>query len=198
MQVLRPLLAVLVLVTAVDALAQEDAGMRSTVVVLTEDPLLRADVEERLVALARANDYDAVTSYDFAPDVSDIDSMQFVAALGEHGIGAVLMLRPAAVGEGASLDSVRNSVSPGVFGRMREFAREITRVDPDHLIAVVHMAIYAVKDGEVEFLSAGAVWLDEEVEDQDEGIDRLLDLVLYNVDAVRPAIRRHLGLPPLQ
>jgi hypothetical protein len=84
-----------------------------------------------------------------------------------------------------------------VFGTMRAFASEVTEVDPDHLIAVVHMAIYAISDGAAELLSAGAVWLDEEVESQDVGIDRLLALVLYNVDAVRPAIRRHFGLPPL-
>jgi hypothetical protein len=195
---LRLLICLPVLVLAAPLPAQEAIGMRSAAVVLTDDPELRASVEERLVALARSNNYDAVPSYDFAPDVEDIDSQRFVDALEERGIGAVLMLRPASVGAGASLDAVRNSVSPEVFGRMRAFARETSGVSADHLIAVVHMAIYAVRDGEVEFLSAGAVWLDEEVEDQDEGIDRLLDLVLYNVNAVRPAIRRHLGLAPLE
>ena len=191
-------LSLLLLLLATPVLAQEEVLLRSTVVVLSDDPEQRADIEDRLVAKARANDYDAVASYRFAPDVSTIDNRRFLALLEEQRIGAVLMLRPAAVGENSSLDAVRNSVSPEVFGRMREFAQEVTRVDPDKLIAVVHMAIYAVKDGSAEFLSAGAVWLDEEVENQDEGIERLMDLVLYNVNAVRPAIRRHLGLPPLQ
>jgi hypothetical protein len=177
--------------------AQNEILPRSTAVVLSDDPALRADVEERLVALARANKYDAVTSYDFAPDVDSIDNRNFVSRLEDQQIRFVLMLRPAAVGADSSLEAVRNSVPPEVFGTMRAFASEVTEVDPDHLIAVVHMAIYAISDGAAELLSAGAVWLDEEVESQDVGIDRLLALVLYNVDAVRPAIRRHFGLPPL-
>jgi len=48
-----------------------------------------------------------------------------------------------------------------------------------------------------ELVSSGAVWLDEPVTDRAEGIKRLQGLILTNVDAVRPSIRRHLGLPPL-
>jgi hypothetical protein len=171
--------------------------LKSAVVVLSDDPQLRASVENRLVALARPNNYDTITSYDFAPDVNDVNNRSFMSLLEQQDVGAVLMLRPAAVGPDASLEAVRNSVSPEVFGRMREFAGEVTEADPDHLIAVVHMAIYAIAEGSAELLSAGAVWLDEEVQTQDEGIERLLSLVLTNVNAVRPAIRQHLGLPPL-
>jgi hypothetical protein len=35
------------------------------------------------------------------------------------------------------------------------------------------------------------------VTDRAEGINRLQGLILTNVDAVRPSIRRHLGLAPL-
>jgi hypothetical protein len=42
------------------------------------------------------------------------------------------------------------------------------------------------------------VWLDEPVTDRAEGIRRLQGLILDNIDGVRPAIRRHLGLPPLR
>jgi hypothetical protein len=59
------------------------------------------------------------------------------------------------------------------------------------------MAIYVLSDDDPELISAGAVWLDEAVGSQAEGIDRLQDLMLANVDAVRPAIREHLGLAPL-
>jgi hypothetical protein len=60
------------------------------------------------------------------------------------------------------------------------------------------MGIYLLEEGEPELLSSGAVWLDEEVENREQGLERLRALVLGNVDAVRPAIREHLGLPPLE
>jgi len=59
------------------------------------------------------------------------------------------------------------------------------------------MAIYVVKGGKPELMSSGAVWLDEPVTDRQQAIDRLQGLMLTNVDAVRPAIRKRLGLPPL-
>jgi hypothetical protein len=46
-------------------------------------------------------------------------------------------------------------------------------------------------------VAPGAVWLDAPVKDRDEGIARLQDLIVANVDAARPAIRKHYGLPPL-
>ncbi|HEX7081800.1 MAG TPA: hypothetical protein VF329_12375 [Gammaproteobacteria bacterium] len=36
------------------------------------------------------------------------------------------------------------------------------------------------------------------METREEGIERLQDLIVANVDAARPAIRRLLGLPPLE
>jgi hypothetical protein len=66
------------------------------------------------------------------------------------------------------------------------------------LLAVVHLAIYTIDDAGAHLISGGAVWLDEPVENQKEGIERLQELILYNVNAVRPAIRRHFGLPPLE
>ena len=170
---------------------------KAAVVALTDDPVLRADFETRLVARARENNYDAVTSFDIEPDVRDLDDVEFRHELVEQGVQAVLMLRPSAIGRGSSIESVRASIEPNTFARIREFAREVSDSDADDLLAVVHMAIYTVSDEGAVLISAGAVWLDDEVQDQDEGIDRLQDLIVYNVNSVRPAIRRHLGLPPL-
>jgi hypothetical protein len=107
------------------------------------------------------------------------------------------MLRPAAIGAGSSLESVRNEVDPIVYESMRAFAREVSEPGSDDLIAVVHMAIYTLSDGEARLLSSGAVWLDEEVESQEQGIERLQGLIVANVNAARPAMRERLGLPPL-
>jgi hypothetical protein len=117
--------------------------------------------------------------------------------LARGGMQAVLRVRPSAVGEGSSLESVRAEVSEETFQRMREFAGEVSTAGAEDLIAVVHLGVYMLSDGEASLLSSGAIWLDEEVPTREEGISRLLDLVVTNIDGVRPAIRRHLGLPPL-
>lgn len=166
-------------------------------VALTDDPGLRTSFEDQMVATALAYRYDAVVSYDIVPNVQDMDRRRIAAQLEAEGIQVVLMLRPAAIGAGSSLDSVRNEVDPAVYESMRVFAREVSESGSDDLIAVVHMAIYTLSDGEARLLSSGAVWLDEQVQTQEQGIERLQGLIVANVNAARPAIRERLGLPPL-
>jgi hypothetical protein len=184
------------LATAADA-QQTPATFKSAIVALTEDAALRQSFENEVVQLAKTHTYDAVTSYDITSDVRSLDTDEFLDALASRGIQAVLMVRPAAVGEGASLESVRNEVSSRTFSDMQRFARRPSGPGTDDLIAVVHLAIYTLVDKKPELVSSGAVWLDEPVADRAEGIKRLQGLILANVDAVRPSIRRHLGLPPL-
>ena len=191
------ILGTLAMLAANTAVAQEIVRLRSAVVVLSDDIELREQLEQGVVQRARANGYDAVASFSFAPDVDAVNDAGFLDALSEERIQAVLMLRPSAIGPGSSLEATRDQLPPAVFARMREFAGEVSGTDSSEIIAVMHMAIYAITANGPELLSAGAVWLDEEVESRAEGVERLLNLVLYNVDSVRPAIRRHLGLPPL-
>jgi hypothetical protein len=171
--------------------------LKAAVVGLTDDVALRQSFETELVALARAHNYDAVTSYDITGDVGSLDQDEFLEALAARGIQAVLMVRPAAVGEGSSLEAVRNEVPSKTFKDMQRFARKVSGSGSDDLIAVVHLAIYTLAGDEPALISAGAVWLDEPVADRAEGITRLQGLIVKNVDAVRPAIRQRLGLPPL-
>jgi hypothetical protein len=182
---------------AASASAQPPPVYKSAIVALTDDAALRQSFETELAATARSRAYDAVTSYDITSDVESLDRDEFLEALAARGIQAVLMVRPAAVGEGASLESVRNEVSSRAFEDMQRFARQVSGSDSDDLIAVVHLAIYTLTAKEPELISSGAVWLDEPVTDRAEGIKRLQTLILQNVDAVRPAIRRRLGLPAL-
>jgi hypothetical protein len=170
---------------------------KSAVVALTDDGALRQSFESELVAIAKSHNYDAVTSYDITSDVENLDRNDFLDALRQRGIQTVLMVRPAAVGEHSSLDSVRNEVSLKTYADMQRFAREVSGSDSDDLLAVVHLAIYTLTAKQPEMISSGAVWLDEPVADRAEGIKRLQALILQNVDAVRPAIRQRLGLPPL-
>ena len=176
---------------------QPPTTYKAAVVALTDDAALRQSFESELVATARSHAYDAVTSYDITSDVKNLDRDDFLEALAARGIQAVLMVRPAAVGEGSSLESVRNEVSTRTFQDMQRFARELSGPESGDLIAVVHLAIYTLTAKDPELISSGAVWLDEPVANREDGIKRLQALILQNVDAVRPAIRRRLGLPPL-
>jgi hypothetical protein len=193
----RSLFVVASLIAATAYSQQPPATFKSAVVALTEDAALRQSFETDLVAIAKSHAYDAVTSYDITSDVESLDTDAFLDALAARGIQAVLMVRPAAVGEGSSLESVRNEVSNRTFADMQRFAKRPSGPGADDLIAVVHLAIYTLIDKKPELVSAGAVWLDEPVADRAEGIKRLQGLILANVDSVRPSIRRHLGLPPL-
>lgn len=171
---------------------------KAAVVALTDDVELRKTFEDSLVAKGRDHDYDAVTSYEIEPNVTRVDRDQFLKALAANGIQAVLMLRPAAIGAGSSLESVRGEVSDELLRDMQQFAQQVSeKGSADDLVAVVHLAIYVIRSGEPRLVSSGAVWLDEEVESREQGIERLQELIAANVDAVRPAIRMRLGLPPL-
>lgn len=176
---------------------QQTVTYRSAVVALADDPALRKRFEDSLVAKAREHDYDAVTSYDIEPNAADLDGKKFMRTLAARGVQAVLMLRPAAIGAGSTLAAVRDEVPATLYRDMQAFAKMTSTSGGADLIAVVHMAIYTLDGRDARLISSGAVWLDEPVADQSEGIKRLQSLVVANVDAARPAIRRRLGLPPL-
>ena len=178
--------------------AQDVVTLKSAVVALAAQPALRAEFESGLVHKARELQYNAVPSYDLVPDVTDVDDRDFIKRMLTHGIGAVLMVRPASVGPDASLESVKEAVSPGVYASMRVFARELSPSGEDDILAVVHLAIYLISIDGAELIGSGAVWLDEPNPSREEAIERLQNLIVANVNAVRPAIREHLGLPPLE
>jgi hypothetical protein len=184
---------------AVTASAQErqDRIFKAAVVALTADPALRADFERQLVTKARAHNYDAVTSYDLVPTITDVDNREFVDTMLANKIDVVLLLRPAAIGPGASLDSVRKEVNAKTLTDMHNFAKKVSDSNGDDLIAVVHMAVYLFYGRDPVVISSGAVWLDEPVADRAEAIVRLQDLAIENIDAARPAIRRYYRLAPL-
>ena len=177
---------------------RENRIYKAAVVALTEDPALRGEFERQLVEKARARNYDAVTSYDLVADVTDVDSREFVDTMLANRIDLVFLLRPAAIGPGASLDSVRKEVSAKTLTDMRDFARKVSDSGSNDLIAVVHTAGYLFYGRDPEVISSGAVWLDEPVQDRAEGVARLQDLALDNLDAARPAIRRYYRLPPVE
>lgn len=177
---------------------RQDRIYKAAVVALTDDPALRADFERRLVAKAREHDYDAITSYDLVPSITDVDNREFVDTMLAKRVDIVLLVRPAAIGPGSSLDSVRKEVSAKTLTSMRGFAKKVSNSNGDDLIAVVHMAVYLFYGRDPVVISSGAVWLDEPVQDRAEGIARLQDLMLANLDAARPDIRRYYRLSQIE
>ena len=182
---------------AVPQASPQFVTFKAAIVALTGNPVVRQEFENGLVEKARAHRYDAITSYDLVPKVYDVRDRNFIKTLTAKGVQAVLMVRPAAVGPKSSLDAVKKEVTKEQLADMRAFAKEVSPPGPDDLIAVVHLAIYMIDTGKAELVAPGAVWLDEPVKDRAEGIARLQDLIVANVDAARPAIRKHYGLPPL-
>ncbi len=180
------------------AAADEVLKYKLAMVALVEDPATRAGFEDGLAAKFRASDYDAIASHAIVPNVTDLGSTDIVGRLAAAGVQGIVMMKPAAVGAGSSLESVRNEISSDIYADMRAFAREISPgTGEDELVAVMHTAIYMVEDERVELLSAGAVWLDEPVETREEGIGKLQDLIVLNMNKARPAVRDYLGLPPI-
>jgi hypothetical protein len=130
--------------------------------------------------------------------VTDVDSREFVDTMLANRVDLVLLIRPAAIGPGSSLDSVRKEVNAKTLTDMRNFAKKVSESGGNDLIAVVHMAVYLFYGRDPEVISSGAVWLDEPVQDRAEGVARLQDLALDNLDAARPAIRRYYRLAPIE
>ena len=188
--------AALGIAAAASGQGRENRIYKTAVVALTEDPALRADFERTLVAKAREHNYDVVTSYDLAPTITDVDNREFVDTMLANKIDLVLLIRPAAIGPGSSLDSVRKEVNAKTLTDMRDFAKKVSGSTGNDLIAVIHQAVYLFYGREPEVISSGAVWLDEPVQDRAEAITRLQDLMLENLDAARPGIRRFYRMNP--
>ncbi len=180
------------------AVTQEVVIYKAAVVVLVEDSAVRAEFEESLAAKFREHNYDAISTYDFLPETSGVDDAGFAKRLAEQGIQVILMLRPAAIGAGSTLESVRDEVSPDVYSDIEAFAEEISPSGGKDLFVVVHMAIYLITEDGAELVSAGASWLEEEAESREEGIEQLQNLIVGIVDKTRPLLRQRMGLAPLE
>ncbi|HMB74538.1 MAG TPA: hypothetical protein VKQ06_13275 [Gammaproteobacteria bacterium] len=197
MKLIRKFLAIAAMTAAWSVDAQEIQTLKVAPMALTDNSQIRAQFEDGLAALASDNDYDVVPSHLIAPDVADVDNRRFLRQLADNDVGVVLMMRPAAVGTESSLTALRNAIEPEIYSSMRRFAREVSPSGGNDVFAVIHLGIYLLENNRPELLSAGAVWLDEAADSQDESIRLLQDLVLANANAVRGPIRDHIGLPPL-
>jgi len=180
------------------AVSGEVVVYKAAVVALVDDPAVRADFEEGLVAKFSEHNYDAHTTYDFLPDTTGVDDAGFSKRLAEEGIQIILMMRPAAIGAGSTLESVRDQVTPEIYSDIEAFAGEISPSGGEDLFVVVHMAIYLVTEDGAELVSAGASWLEGEAESREQRVEQLQDLIFGIVNKSRPLLRKRLGLAPLE
>ena len=149
--------AALGLATAAFGQGRENRIYKAAVVALTQDAALRADFERQFVAKAREHNYDAVASYDLVPTITGVRDKTFVDTMLANKIDLVLLVRPAAIGPDASLDSVRKEVSAKTLTDMRAFAKKVSNSNGNDLIAVIHQAVYLFYGRELEVISSGAV-----------------------------------------
>lgn len=105
------------------AVTQEVVIYKAAVVVLVEDSAVRADFEESLAAKFREHNYDAITTYDFLPETTGVDGAGFAGRLAEQEIQVILMLRPAAIGAGSTLESVQGEVRRSWYAKAVVAAR---------------------------------------------------------------------------
>ncbi|HEX5420372.1 MAG TPA: hypothetical protein VFY39_10260, partial [Gammaproteobacteria bacterium] len=162
---------------------------RFAVVVLVDDPKLRADLEDGVAAQLEGHGLDPVASHALAPNVRDVAKSDFLAVLKSRHVAGVFMLRPAPLGPGSSLQTVRSSVTPQMLRDFRAFAKRVSRIGPRESPAVVHIGVYLLEDGEPMLFTAGATWLDSDAGSRDEAVARLEHLVALNLEQAAPAIR---------
>jgi hypothetical protein len=181
------------------ALAQsraDDVG-KFAVVALVDDPKLRADLEDGVAAKLGGHELDAVPSHaGLAPKVREVAKADCLAALNGKHFAGVLMLRPAPLGPGSSLKTVRSSVTPQMLKDFRGFAKLVSRIDGAEAPAVVHIAVYLLEDGEPRLFTAGATWLDSDAGSRGEAVARLENLVALNLEGAAPAIRQAAAAEP--
>ena len=179
------------LIAAEPGAAPAESPWHSTLVALVDDETLRREFEDSLAAKGREHGFNTVASHTLVPRVQDFEKRRFPAQLGKAGINVVVMMRPASIGAGSSLESVRDSLPPELYQNIRKFAGSTSSADADDLIAIVHVAIYALTD-KPRLVTAGAVWLSEPVQTREEGIARLQDMLITNVETSRDQIRAQL------
>jgi hypothetical protein len=168
------------------------ASYRTAVVALVKDAKFRAQLEDSLVTKGRTHGFDLVASHQLVADTREFAEGRPPALLRRQGISVIVMVRPASVGAGVTLESVRDSLPPGLYSQMHRFADQTSPADVEDLIAVVHVAIYSLATDEPTLVTAGAVWLNEPVATREEGIAKLEDMLLQNVEAAREQIKRDL------
>ena len=174
----------------------ETVYLHFAVLAMTSDTNTRRMLEDQLVARLLQDNYDAVPSYTLMPNVDEFPPAEVRRELLQHGIQAILLLRPEAINGEVSISTARDYLSPTAYNSVAEFVSAY-RGDNLETQAVVHVAGFLLDQQRSRLFWQGVIWLDDPVTNQVEGVGKIADLVQYNLNQSRGALRQQLGYPPL-
>jgi len=173
-----------------------DKLLKFTVVALSKEHSIRRDFENELVKNLRANNYDAIASHSLLPDISSLHDPALRLKLQEEGVQGVLLLRPIDIGEQASIQSAQKQIAPKAYNTIEAFVTDYRGGDFSTQ-AVVQVSGFLLSEAHTANFWQGIIWLDDNVKTREEGIEKLSDLVLSNLNASRGYLRKRLGFKPL-
>lgn len=175
---------------------QDEILLKMAVVALSDNHKMRQNLENRIVNKLLANHYDATASHLLIKDISNIRDPKLRHKLYARGVRGVLILRPIDVGEKASITSSKDHISPHTYNTIEAFVTAERRGDFSSR-AVVQVSAFIISEQQATSFWSGVVWLDEPAETQQEGLDKLAELVLFNLNAARSYMRQSMGLAPI-
>ncbi|MAM70844.1 MAG: hypothetical protein CMP91_06885 [Gammaproteobacteria bacterium] len=170
--------------------------LRFTVMAMAPDLETRMIFEDELVRVLREDDYDVVASHTLVPEISPAVSLEVRQALIEAGIQAALVLRPLATGNDASITAAQEALSQQTYTSLAAFINDY-RGHNFESQAVVHVLGFLLDPQQSRLFWQGVIWLDDTVETQEQAIEKLVELVQFNLNQSRTVLRHQLGLPPL-
>ncbi len=179
------------------AYGQNELGsVNFAVMALDVDADSRRLIENTLVERLRMNDYQVSESYPVINNVRNIDTETIRSQLATADFDAVLIIRPLDIGSRATIDSVQAYLTPDRFRTIAEFVEDY-RGDNFNTRAVIHIVGYILDETRSLPVWQGVMWFDDETHSVDQSVNKIVDLVEYNLNHYRPSIRQQLGLPPL-
>ncbi|MEH6467168.1 MAG: hypothetical protein V7722_06015 [Porticoccus sp.] len=173
-----------------------DQLLKFTVVVLSKEKNIRRNFEEKLVKNLRANNYDAIASHSLIPDISNLRGPELRQKLQKEGIKGALLLRPIDIGMQASIASAQKQIPPKAYNSIEAFVTDYREGDFSTQ-AVIQVTGFLLTEEQTTNFWQGIIWLDDNVKTREEGIEKLSDLVLSNLNASRGYLRKRLGFKPL-
>ncbi len=192
---LLPLL--FLLTTSFGHAQQEQQFLRFALLALTDDDQSRREFENQLVIRLQEDRFDAVASFELLPDPRGMAPGAVRRRLLDSGVQAVLILRPLELAEGTTLSPGQLQMSPGEFTSVSRFISGY-RGDKFAVRTVVQIAGFLLQRDASQLFWHGVIWLDDTVETEQNRIDRIVDLVQFNLNNSRSALRAQLGFPALR
>lgn len=180
----------------VAAAESTDQRLKFMVVAVSDEADIRSDFEGALVERLKADNYDAVSSHTLLPSLSDFSHPNTSQELQKKGIQGILLLTPIDVGEQASIKSVKPHLWPKSYGSIESFVHGYRDGNFDTQV-VLQVSGFLISENNLSNFWQGIIWLDDTVTTRQEGIAKLSELVLSNLNASRPYLRKLLGFEPL-